>query len=49
VRIGAGAVISDTVVGDNAVIGDRCELRSGARVWPGVTLPECAVRFSTDA
>jgi mannose-1-phosphate guanylyltransferase len=48
-RIGACAVLCDAVIGDRAVVGDRCELRSGARVWPGVTLAECAVRFSTDA
>jgi mannose-1-phosphate guanylyltransferase len=48
-RIGAGAVLCDTVIGDRAAVGDRCELRSGARVWPGVELAECAVRFSTDA
>jgi mannose-1-phosphate guanylyltransferase len=48
-RVGANAVLSDTVVGDGAVIGDRCELRHGARVWPGIELAECAVRFSSDA
>ncbi|HEY3609384.1 MAG TPA: NDP-sugar synthase [Pseudonocardiaceae bacterium] len=48
-RIGAGAVVSDAVIGDRATVGARCELRAGARVWPGVALPECAVRFSTDA
>jgi mannose-1-phosphate guanylyltransferase len=48
-RLGAGVVLSDTVIGDRAVLGDRCELRHGARVWPGVELPECAVRFSSDA
>ncbi|GGP70011.1 sugar phosphate nucleotidyltransferase [Saccharothrix coeruleofusca] len=44
----AGAVVSDAVIGDGAVIGARCELRHGARVWPGVVLPEAGVRFSTD-
>jgi mannose-1-phosphate guanylyltransferase len=48
-RVGAGAVLCDTVIGDRAAIGARCELRGGARVWPGVELDECAVRFSTDA
>ncbi|HEV3361641.1 MAG TPA: NDP-sugar synthase [Pseudonocardiaceae bacterium] len=48
-RIGAGAVLRDTVIGDGAVIGARCELLHGARVWPGVELPEAGVRFSTDA
>ncbi|HWE91581.1 MAG TPA: NDP-sugar synthase [Pseudonocardiaceae bacterium] len=48
-RIEAGAVVSDAVIGDGAIVGARCELRAGARVWPGVELPECAIRFSTDA
>ncbi|HJP74864.1 MAG TPA: NDP-sugar synthase [Pseudonocardiaceae bacterium] len=48
-RIGAGAVLRDTVIGDGAIIGARCELLHGARVWPGVELPEAGVRFSTDA
>jgi mannose-1-phosphate guanylyltransferase len=44
----AGAVIRDAVIGDGAVIGARCELIGGARVWPGVVLPEAGVRFSAD-
>ncbi|SHG47202.1 mannose-1-phosphate guanylyltransferase [Streptoalloteichus hindustanus] len=48
-RIGDGAVLRDVVIGDDAVIGARCELLDGARVWPGVSLPDGAVRFSTDA
>ncbi|HEX3778282.1 MAG TPA: NDP-sugar synthase [Pseudonocardiaceae bacterium] len=48
-RIGAGAVLRDAVIGDRAVVGPRCELLHGARVWPGVELPEAGVRFSTDA
>ena len=36
------------VIGDGADIGARCELLRGARVWPGVTLPDGGVRFSTD-
>jgi mannose-1-phosphate guanylyltransferase len=47
-RVGAGAVLRDVVVGDGAVIGARCELRDGLRVWPGVVLPDGAVRFSSD-
>lgn len=52
--IGAGAVIGDgcvlhsVVVGDGAVIGAGNELLAGVRVWPGVELGECAVRFSSD-
>jgi mannose-1-phosphate guanylyltransferase len=48
-RVGAGAVLRDAVIGDKAVVGARCELLHGARVWPGVELPEAGVRFSTDA
>lgn len=44
----AGAVIRDSVIGDGAVVGARCELIGGARVWPGVVLPEAGVRFSAD-
>jgi mannose-1-phosphate guanylyltransferase len=44
----AGAIIRDAVIGDGAVIGARCELIGGARVWPGVVLPEAGVRFSAD-
>ena len=47
-RIGARAVLSDVVVGEGAVIGARCELRAGARVWPGVQIPDGGLRFSSD-
>lgn len=47
--VGAGCRIVDAVIGDGAVIGDRNELIDGARVWPDVTLPDVAVRFSTDS
>ncbi|HET9254906.1 MAG TPA: NDP-sugar synthase [Pseudonocardiaceae bacterium] len=47
-RAGEGAVLHDAVIGDNAVVGARCELREGLRVWPGVVLPDGAVRFSAD-
>ena len=53
--VGRGAVLSDgvvlvdAVVGDGAVIGPRNELIGGTRVWPGVELGACAIRFSTDA
>ncbi|MBK6762550.1 MAG: NDP-sugar synthase [Micrococcales bacterium] len=52
--IGAGAVIGDgsvlhsVVVGDGARIGAGNELLAGVRVWPGVALGDCAVRFSSD-
>lgn len=49
VRIGPPrALVRDAVIGDGADIGARCELLRGARVWPGVTLPDGGVRFSTD-
>jgi mannose-1-phosphate guanylyltransferase len=47
-RIGADTVVEDAVVGDEARIGARNELRSGVRVWPGVQLPDASLRFSTD-
>ena len=47
-RIGDGAMLHDTVVGDRAVVGAHCELRRGMRVWPDVVLPPHAVRFSAD-
>lgn len=47
-RVSSGAVLREVVVGDGALIGPGNELTSGVRVWPGVTLPECSVRFSSD-
>ncbi|WP_182346055.1 sugar phosphate nucleotidyltransferase [Tomitella gaofuii] len=47
-RIGPRALIRDAVIGDGADVGARCELVGGARVWPGVNLPDGGVRFSTD-
>lgn len=47
--VGTGAVVCDAVLGNGAVIGARCELRDGARVWPGVVLPDGAIRVSSDA
>ena len=47
--IGDGAIVSASVIGDGARIGPGNELRSGARIWPGVELPATSVRFSTDA
>ena len=53
--VGAGAVVGcgcrlvGAVIGAGAHLGARNELVQGARVWPGVTLPDVAVRFSTDA
>ncbi|MBJ7400540.1 NDP-sugar synthase [Mycolicibacterium sp.] len=47
-RIGPGSLIRDGVIGDGADIGARCELLRGARVWPGVIIPDCGVRYSSD-
>ena len=47
-RIGPRALIRDGVIGDGADIGARCELLRGARVWPGVTIPDGGIRYSTD-
>ncbi|MCH9642567.1 MAG: NDP-sugar synthase [Actinomycetia bacterium] len=47
-RIGPRALIRDGVIGDGADVGARCELLRGARVWPGVELPDGGIRFSTD-
>jgi mannose-1-phosphate guanylyltransferase len=48
VRIGPRALIRDGVIGDGADIGARCELLRGARVWPGVAIPDGGIRYSTD-
>ena len=47
-RIGPRALIRDGIIGDGADVGARCELLRGARVWPGVLLPDCGIRYSTD-
>ncbi|MGQ9409760.1 sugar phosphate nucleotidyltransferase [Mycolicibacterium gilvum] len=47
-HIGPRALIRDGVIGDGADIGARCELLRGARVWPGITIPDGGIRFSTD-
>jgi mannose-1-phosphate guanylyltransferase len=48
VRIGPRALIRDGVIGDGADIGARCELLRGARVWPGVCIPDGGIRYSSD-
>jgi mannose-1-phosphate guanylyltransferase len=47
-HIGPRALIRDGVIGDGANIGARCELLRGARVWPGVSIPDGGIRYSTD-
>jgi mannose-1-phosphate guanylyltransferase len=46
--IGPGSVVKSAVIGDGARVGARNELLGGARVFPGIELAECAVRFSSD-
>jgi mannose-1-phosphate guanylyltransferase len=48
-QIGADTVLTGVVIGDGAQIGAQVELNDGARVWPGVTLADGSVRFSSDA
>ena len=48
-HIGANAVIENCVIGEGAHIGARCELLDGMRVFPGVSIPDAGVRFSSDA
>ncbi|HEX4812209.1 MAG TPA: NDP-sugar synthase [Nonomuraea sp.] len=47
-RVCAGTVVRDAVIGDGAVVGPGNELRNGVRVWPGIELPERALRYSSD-
>jgi mannose-1-phosphate guanylyltransferase len=47
-RIGPRSLVRDGVIGDGADIGARCELLRGARVWPGVILPDFGIRYSSD-
>lgn len=47
-RIGPRALLRDAIIGDGANVGARCELLRGARVWPGVVIPDCGVRYSSD-
>jgi mannose-1-phosphate guanylyltransferase len=47
-RIGAGTSLTGVAVGDHADIGAHNELTAGARVWPHVSIPETAVRYSSD-
>ncbi len=46
--IGEGTIVESAVIGDGARLGAANELVYGARVFPGVELADCAVRFSSD-
>ncbi|WP_409466720.1 sugar phosphate nucleotidyltransferase [Amycolatopsis sp. GA6-003] len=48
-RVGEGAVLRGVVLGDGASVGARCELLDGVRIWPGVSVPDGGIRFSSDA
>ena len=47
-RICTGAVVCGAVIGDGAVVGAGNELQAGVRVWPGIELPDLALRYSSD-
>lgn len=47
-RIGARTALTGAVVGDGAHVGADNELREGVRVWCGATVPDAAIRFSSD-
>lgn len=47
-RIGSGASLRGVVVAEGAVIGAGNELLDGARVWPGATIGDVVIRFSSD-
>jgi mannose-1-phosphate guanylyltransferase len=47
--IGAGTVTIAVIIGDGAVVGARCELRHGIRIWPGTEIGDGGVRFSAGA
>jgi mannose-1-phosphate guanylyltransferase len=47
-RVAAGCQVVDAVVGAGSTVAQGNELRAGARLWPGVDLPETALRFSSD-
>ncbi|MDJ0460356.1 NDP-sugar synthase [Streptomyces sp. H27-C3] len=47
-RIGDRTVVSGAVVGDGATVGADNELQDGVRVWCGASIPDAAIRFSSD-
>lgn len=46
--VGERTRLTGVVVGDRARVGAGNELTAGARVWTGATLPDRALRFSSD-
>ncbi|MEO3808697.1 NDP-sugar synthase [Sphaerisporangium sp. B11E5] len=47
-RVCSGTTLRNAVIGAGAVIGADNELLSGVRIWPGVHLPACSIRFSSE-
>jgi mannose-1-phosphate guanylyltransferase len=47
-RVCADTVVCDAVIGDGARVGPGNELQAGVRIWPGIELPERALRYSSD-
>jgi mannose-1-phosphate guanylyltransferase len=47
-HVGARTVLSGVVVGDRARVGADNELREGVRIWCGASVPDGAIRFSSD-
>ncbi len=47
-RVGARTVLNGAVLGDHADVGADNELLDGARVWCDTSLPDAAIRFSSD-
>ncbi|MCD9145841.1 sugar phosphate nucleotidyltransferase [Streptomyces albireticuli] len=45
-RVGPRTLLDGAVIGDHAGVGADNELRDGARVWCGTTIPDAAIRFS---
>ncbi|GHC69825.1 sugar phosphate nucleotidyltransferase [Streptomyces cinnamoneus] len=45
-RVGPRTVLDGAVIGDHSEIGADNELREGARIWCGTTIPDAAIRFS---
>ncbi|MEV4439311.1 NDP-sugar synthase [Streptomyces sp. NPDC049577] len=45
-RVGARTVLDGVVIGDHSDVGADNELREGARVWCGMSIPDAAIRFS---
>ena len=47
-RLGRWVQLGGHCEDSDADIGARCELLRGARVWPGVHIPDGGIRYSSD-